>query len=254
MKWNYRSDGMLDVLQFTKGIRSFGITISDKACHLLFDAMDIDGDKSVNMDEFNEHFGFRVTHWAREQTVLEMMARELISKHKTPMDAFHAFSNQSMKRSLTPMHFRNFKRFFDTHDEILGLRLRGFEWKKLFHIVDDDDDLVIGKSDVLKLVTQYMETGRIQNDGAHQGSLSSSDVFRRVDVNGDGFLEWHEFVQAMELMRPNLTEADIRCDAFLVFSYSWLSALLVVCFPIGNGGTVLMATGLVESRQQHFRN
>eukprot|EP01050_Picozoa_sp_SAG11_P015906 SAG11_NODE_2111_length_3809_cov_11.810322_2_plen_313_part_00 len=195
-KWNYRSDGMLDVLQFTKGVRSFGIRISDKACHLLFDTMDADGDKSVNIDELNERFGFRVAHWDREQTVLQLIANELIGTHKTPMDAFQAFSNNSMRRALTPMHYRNFQLYFDKNDDILNLRLRGFEWKKLFHKIDDDDE------DFLKLITQYMATGRVEGRGdVQETALSSAEVFRRVDVNGDGFLEWHEFVEAMTLMR-----------------------------------------------------
>ena len=86
--------------------------------------MDVDNDKSVNIDEFNERFGFRVAHWDREQTMLQLIAKELIGTHKTPIEAFQAFHNNAMRRALNPMHFQNFKLYFDTVDDILSLRLK----------------------------------------------------------------------------------------------------------------------------------
>ena len=55
-----------------------------------------------------------------------------------------------------------------------------------------------------------MNTGRVERGGTNETALSSAEIFRRVDDNGDGFLEWHEFVEALKMMRPNLSPSDIR--------------------------------------------
>lgn len=51
--------------------------------------------------------------------------------------------DRAAELSLRPMNWANFERFFEDIDEVLELKLRAFEWKHLFHVIDTDDDGVI---------------------------------------------------------------------------------------------------------------
>lgn len=82
---------------------------------------------------------------------------------------------------------------------------------QLFHMVDKDDDGLFGKEDFLETFGSYHQNGRVTPVGkSSQLKLSSADVFRRADKNGDGFLDFEDFRTALLLTRPQSTPAEIK--------------------------------------------
>ena len=211
-QWNYRNDGAVDVTQFSKGVRSIGLmkgTLTDSMCQAFFNLMDEDGDGVITIAEFNEKFSFRVARFDWEQNAMQVITKLLMGNHATPFDAFVAFQNRSMRRLMRPMDATNFQRYFDGVDAVLALRLKKWEWKKLFHTVDKDMDGTIGERDFCDMLTSFNEKGRVGSDGAHEVSLSSSEVFRRADSDCDGFLDRQEFEEAARVIRPSATPSEM---------------------------------------------
>lgn len=212
-QWNSRHDGALDIGYFSRGLKSIGVmkgSLTDSMCQAFFNTMDKDHDGLITIREFNEQFSFRVARFDWKQNALQIITRLLAGTHKTPVEAFVAFQNRSMRKSMRPMNSLNFQRYFDGVDAVLALRLKKWEWRELFLSVDRDMDGRIGEEDFVNMLKEYHETGRVTNENEHEEALSSADVFRRADKDCDGFLDHTEFVSAAQMVRPGATLSEIE--------------------------------------------
>jgi Ca2+-binding EF-hand superfamily protein/CRP-like cAMP-binding protein len=212
-QWNIRHDGALDVGYFSRGLKSIGVmkgTLTDSMCQAFFNVMDRDHDGLITIREFNEQFSFRVARFDWKQNAMQIITKLLAGRHKTPFDAFVAFQNRSMRKSMRPMNSLNFQRYFDGVDAVLALRLKKWEWRELFLFVDKDMDNRIGEQDFVDMLTTFKENGRVVSGSEHEESLSSADVFRRADKDCDGFLDRTEFEAAAQIVRPGATTAEIE--------------------------------------------
>ena len=212
-QWNNKHDGVLDLGHFTRGVKSIGLLkgiLTDSMCQALFKLMDRDQDGLINITEFNEQFSFRVAKFDWKQNAMQMITKLLVGAHKNPFDAFVAFQNRSMRKSMRPMNALNFQRYFDGVDAVLALRLKKWEWRELFHLVDKDMDGRIGEHDFVDMLNAFNENGRANTGGnEHEESLSSADVFRRADKDCDGFLDRTEFTGAAQMVHPSATTMEI---------------------------------------------
>ena len=212
-QWNNHHDGVLDIGHFTRGVKQIGLLkgiLTDSMCQALFKLMDRDHDGLINITEFNEQFSYRVARFDWKQNAMQIITKLLVGRHKSPFDAFVAFQNRSMRKSMRPMNALNFQRYFDGVDTVLALRLKKWEWRELFHLVDKDMDGRIGEHDFVDMLNAFNESGRVNSGGGeHEESLSSSDVFRRADKDCDGFLDRAEFEAAAKLVHPSATTTEI---------------------------------------------
>jgi Ca2+-binding EF-hand superfamily protein/CRP-like cAMP-binding protein len=53
--WNYRNNGMLDLIQLSKGLRGAGVKLTTSLCKQFFKQMDDDGDGIINIDGEPQH-------------------------------------------------------------------------------------------------------------------------------------------------------------------------------------------------------
>ena len=210
-QWNYRQDGMLDIVQFSKGLRVAGVHLSANLYEQLFKQMDDDNDGIVNKTNFRKRFNFLTTSWDWKENALQTVAEQLVSDHPSIEAAFLFFMERAQQLSLRPMNWHNFQRYFSDIDEVLQLRLRPFEWKELFHAIDKDDDGVLNRQDFVSSFQGFTATGRITPvHGAKKVTLSSAEVFRRADKHCDGFLDFHDFKVALRLIRPQTQEDEYK--------------------------------------------
>ena len=209
-KWNYRLDGMLDVVQMTKGLGSVGVHRSGNLMMKFFRTMDHDHDGIVNIDNFRERFQYSCTQWDWSENALQVIARVLLTGYQTSQEAYHSFMGRAAELSLRPMNWSNFEHFFAEADEVLALKLRAFEWKQLFHIIDLDQDGVIGEADFVSTFSSFVMSGRVTPvSGTASVKLSSAEVFRRADKDATGFLDWQKFQIALKLVRPQSDTAEV---------------------------------------------
>jgi Ca2+-binding EF-hand superfamily protein/CRP-like cAMP-binding protein len=210
-KWNYRLDGMLDIVQMTKGLSGVGVRRSSNLLKLFFQSMDHDQDGIVNVDNFRQRFNYSLTAWDWAENALQTIAEVLLTGYPDTQIAYRSFMERAAELSLRPMNWANFEHFFEDIDEVLELKLRAFEWKHLFHSIDLDDDGVIGEDDFVGTFRSFVTSGRVTPvSGNASVKLSSAEVFRRADSDATGFLDWEKFKIAIKLVRPqaDATEMD----------------------------------------------
>lgn len=209
-RWNYRSDGMLDIVQLTKGLGGIGIHRSKSLMMQFFHTIDHDQDGVVNIENFRQRFQFSETKWDWSENALQTIAEVLLNGHPTTKAAYLSFMERAAELSLRPMNWSNFERFFSEIDEVLELKLRPYEWKQLFHVVDMDQDGVIGEDDFVSTFSTFVTSGRVTPvNGSANVKLSSAEVFRRADSDASGFLDWRKFQVAIKLIRPQSDPAEV---------------------------------------------
>lgn len=146
---------------------------------------------------FRKRFNFTTASWDWKENALQTIAEQLMAGFATVESSFFNFMERAQMLSLRPMNWVNFQRFFSDIDAVLQLRLRPFEWKELFHAIDEDDDGVINDKDFCKTFRCGFEnfgTGRVTPvHGKQVINLSSAEVFRRADKLASGFLTYNEF-------------------------------------------------------------
>jgi Ca2+-binding EF-hand superfamily protein len=119
--------------------------------------------------------------------------------------------NRARKEHCCPLNAKNLERYFNTADAVLNLRLKKWQWRRLFHHIDRDGDRVIGEDDFVALIDEFGNAGRVvKKRTSLKTTLLSNGIFRRADEGRTGLLDSNRFEMAAKMARADATPDDIR--------------------------------------------